>query len=117
MFEQTYGRNISEKKKNRALTNDFVWKSVANNNNNNIHYKTFYVNSDHLDTFRQVKKSDHIVQVNLVNFGADAMRFEISKVRRGALGMADPKQHWLTVELQALKKQIKRTFKIKAVDN
>jgi len=27
----------------------------------------------------QVKKSDHIVQVNLVNFGADAMREEISK--------------------------------------
>lgn len=27
----------------------------------------------------QVKKSDHIVQVNLVNFGADAMRAEISK--------------------------------------
>ena len=28
---------------------------------------------------RPVKKSDHIVQVNLVNFGADAMRAEISK--------------------------------------
>lgn len=27
----------------------------------------------------QVKKSDHFVQVNLVNFGADAMRAEISK--------------------------------------
>lgn len=48
-----------------------------------------------------MKKSDHIVQVNLVNFGADAMRAEISKdapiVCAKKFGMGNDAQPFLHV--------------------